>query len=181
MFDARIRALFDAHHDAVIRVLHLRRVAPSSVEDVAFDTWMDIMRKPINDVPDFALEGGEAARSRRARAWVLTFARNRAMRWHRDKGRNLVVVAPTELADPVDPAADPEESTLRAERLTALQRALSTLDEDARALIEDVLIFDVTKADAARARGWSESMAYRRLDEARDALRRALRGSEVSR
>lgn len=181
MFDDRLRALFDAHHDAVLRVLHLRRVAPSFIEDVAFDTWMDIARKPINDVPEFALEGGEAARSRRARAWVLTFARYRAMRWHRDQGNDPVVLPATEVEDPVDPVENPEEAALRAARLTALQRALETLDEETRALVEDVLLLDVSKADAARARGWSESMAHRRIADACDDLRRALRKSGVQR
>lgn len=181
MFDGRLRTLYEAHNDAVMRVLHIRRVIPSAVEDVALDAWIDISRKSPEDVPDFIRDNSEGARSGRARAWVLAFARHRAMRWHRDTGRDPVAIAADELAEPSDPSASPEELTQRASDYDALRSALETLDEEARALIEDVHLLDMSKIDAARARCWSESMARRRLDEACEALRRALRKSGVSR
>jgi RNA polymerase sigma-70 factor (ECF subfamily) len=78
---------------------YLRVVVAASAEDVASETWLEIVR----GLGRFA--GDEA----RFRAWVFTIARHRALDWQRRATRQRAVPVPVELLAarraPDDPAA----------------------------------------------------------------------------
>jgi RNA polymerase sigma-70 factor, ECF subfamily len=83
-------------HPAVLR--YLRVVAPDAAEDVASETWLEVVR----GLGQFT--GDETG----FRSWVFTIARHRALDDHRRRARRLTVPLPIELpaqqadSDPAD-------------------------------------------------------------------------------
>lgn len=78
---------------------YLRVVARGAADDVASETWLDV----VQTLDRF--RGDEAG----FRAWVFTIARHRALDWQRRASRQQAAAVPTELlahhAAPDDPAA----------------------------------------------------------------------------
>jgi RNA polymerase sigma-70 factor (ECF subfamily) len=84
-------------HPRLLR--YLKVVVPGGAEDLASETWLDVVRglgRFEGDEPGF-------------RAWVFTVARHRAIDWRRRMARQPVTPLPDELlpqrAAPDDPAA----------------------------------------------------------------------------
>ncbi len=82
---------------------YLRVVAPGAAEDLASDTWVDVVRSLAR------FRGGE----RSFRSWTFTIARHRAVDHQRHNGRRPADPVPTERmperAAADDPAADAME------------------------------------------------------------------------
>jgi RNA polymerase sigma-70 factor (ECF subfamily) len=106
--------LFRSFQPAVLR--YLRVVAPDAAEDLAADSWLDVVRGLVRFSGD---EDG-------FRAWVLTIVRHRHVdRLRRERRQPLVVLAGGELPEPdharaaIDGGADERFSTEAALRLIA--------------------------------------------------------------
>lgn len=173
--DPSFRALFETHHVALLRLLHARGVDPGEVEDVALEIWKDIHRRLPEERPRFDAVADEFERRRRVAAWIAEFARNRAMRWRRDVGRRRVRVGDEAVTEVVDEGPTPDALLARSTRLSQAQAILAALPDEQREVLEDVYFLDKTQADAARERGWHESMLRRKLGEAIEAAARAAR------
>lgn len=89
---------------------YLRVLAPNVAEDLAGDTWLDVVR----NLPAFS--GGEGA----FRAWIITIARRRYVDWCRSQSRRPLGLY-RDIPDRADDEADP---ALSAEQEAATQDAL---------------------------------------------------------
>lgn len=163
---AALAALFDRHHQAVHRFL--ARLA--GVDDHAVD---DLMQ-------DVFLQAFESARRFRGgasvRTWLLGIAVNLARRYVRTdvrrKARGAAFLARLASSPTRSPAAKAE----RDELLGRVHRAMQELSHDLREAFVLCDIEGVRGVDAARALGLREGTLYRRLHDARLALRRAAQG-----
>jgi RNA polymerase sigma-70 factor (ECF subfamily) len=81
-----------------------------------------------------------------------------------------------EAATSTDPESQAVEHAMRAR----LREALALLDEPRRVAFVLFEIDDVPMTEVAQALGVSLATAYRRLDEAREALRAALREGDAT-
>ena len=99
------RAFAVLWHDLQPGVLrYLRVVAPAAAEDLASETWLDVVRGLAR------FEGTEYG----FRAWIFTVARHRVTDWRRRTARQPSIPFPAELlpqqSAPDDPAADAMEA-----------------------------------------------------------------------
>ena len=162
---AALSGLFDRHHQTVHRFLaRLSGVDGTDADDLLQETFLVVF---------------ESARRFRADApvkmWLLGIASNVARRSVRTAVRQktrAAVFLSTLPGDAPSPAREAETNEMMAK----LTRALLDLPHDLRAAF---LLCDVEGArgvDAAKALGLREGTLYRRLHEARLALRAALDG-----
>lgn len=179
--ESKFRALFEAHHVSLLRLLHARGIEASEVEDVAMEIWKDIHRRLPDEAPLFDAVSDEVERRRRVAAWIAEFARNRAMRWRRDAGRRRVRVGEEAVTDAVDEGETPDAKLGAATRLAQAQAVLASLPEEQREVIEDLFFLDKSQVEAARERGWHESMLRRKLADALASAARAARRLGVQR
>jgi RNA polymerase sigma-70 factor (ECF subfamily) len=160
---AALAALFDRHGAAVHRfVARLAGVDDHAVDDLVQDVFLQAFCGARG------FRGGSAVRT-----WLLGIAVNLA-RHHvrsdaRSKSRGAVFLTRA-AAEPPTPAARAE----RAEFVERLGRAVDELPHDLRAAFLLCDVEGVRGVDAARTLGVREGTLYRRLHEARLALRRAL-------
>jgi RNA polymerase sigma-70 factor (ECF subfamily) len=87
-------------HPAVLRYLQV--VAPGAAEDVASETWLEVVRGLAR------FTGDEAG----FRSWVFTIARHRALDDRRRRARRLTVPLSGELAAEWQGADDPAEAAV---------------------------------------------------------------------
>lgn len=165
---AALAALFDRHHQAVHRFLaRLSGVDGTDADDLLQETFLGVFesaRRFRGDAP--------------VKMWLLGIASNVARRsvrtQVRQKSRAAVFLAALDSEAP-SPAREVETNEL----MGRLRDALLDLPHDLRAAF---LLCDVEGArgvDAARALGLREGTLYRRLHEARLALRAALDGGKT--
>lgn len=104
---------------------YLRVLAPEAAEDVAGDTWLQV----VAGLPDF--RGDERA----FRAWLFTIARHRAIDWGRARARRKTL--PYRAADADDGPTMPDTADLALERMStqAVLAAISTLPRDQAEII----------------------------------------------
>jgi RNA polymerase sigma-70 factor, ECF subfamily len=111
--EAAFALLFRDLQPALIR--YLRVMTPGGAEDLAAETWLDVVRGLLR------FSGDEAG----FRSWIFTIARRRQIDALRSKARRPVEVG-TEHADPVD--REPEDGVaMAAEENSALENALTTI------------------------------------------------------
>jgi len=164
---AALASLFDRHHQGVHRFL----ARLSGVDDhVVDDLMQEVFLQAFASARRF--RGGAPVRT-----WLFGIAVNLARRHVRTdvrrKARGAVFLA--QLApSPLTPAAKAERNQL----LGLLHRALQELSHDLRAAFVLCDVEGVRGVDAARALGLREGTLYRRLHEARMALRRAVLGRD---
>jgi RNA polymerase sigma-70 factor (ECF subfamily) len=113
--DAAFSVLWRDANPALLR--YLRVIAPAAAEDIAADTWVQVVRGLA------AFRGDEAA----WRGWLFTIARHRAIDEGRRRSRRPVVSVPelTDLAEPGSP--DPADLVLEKLSTQAAVALISTL------------------------------------------------------
>lgn len=116
--DAAFRALWHDLQPSLLRYLRMR--APSVAEDLAAETWLEVVRGLDRFTGD---EQG-------FRAWMFTIARHRVIDWHRNTARHPVQALPPE--DLPDRAApdDPATEVLRFASTQGALALIATLPSD---------------------------------------------------
>jgi RNA polymerase sigma-70 factor (ECF subfamily) len=105
-------------HPAVLR--YLRVVAPGAAEDVASETWLEVVRglgRFVGDEVGF-------------RSWVFTIARHRALDDRRRRARRPTVPLPDELAAGWQGADDPAELVVEGLSTRAALAVIAQLPHD---------------------------------------------------
>ena len=152
--------LFERYVDVVHRfVAHLRASDAADVDDVVQATFVA------------AFAAAPRFRGACARPWLLGIAAHLTFdRARREVRRKRALAAVAERAAGATTGGDP---LLRQ----ALPAALAALPAPLRAAVVMVDVLEEKGADAARALGIPEGTLWRRVHEARQALRRALDGA----
>ena len=160
---AALGALFDRHHEAVYRLIsRLLRAEPTETDDIVQLTF---------------LAAWQSARAYKGKGSVKSFlfgiAANTVRRHFRATRRRLDA-----LADPPPVAAPgtPEDAAVTAQHLRRLAAALDELPHDLRAAYVLCDLEDLPGAEAARILDIREGTLWRRLHDARRALREAIEG-----
>ena len=158
---AALGALFDRHHDAVARLCaRLLSAEPGAIDDLVQTTFLDAWR---------AARGYRARGS--VRSWLYGIAAN-AVRHHiRGAIRRRGAIAA--LPEP-PPARTPADDAARAQLVARLADAMATLPHDLRAAFVLCDLEEMPGVEAARALDIRAGTLWRRLHEARRALRVAL-------
>jgi RNA polymerase sigma-70 factor (ECF subfamily) len=160
---AALGALFDRHHEAVYRLIsRLLRTEPSEIDDLVQQTFLEVWRSAKK------YSGRGAVRS-----YLFGIAAN-AVR-HHIRG---AVRRRNALAEVPPPAAGgaPDDAAMRAQQVNRLAVALEQLPDDLRVVYVMCDLEEVPGVDAARALGLRAGTLWRRLHEARRALREAIDG-----
>lgn len=105
-------------HPAVLRYLQV--VAPGAAEDVASETWLEVVRGLAR------FTGDEAG----FRSWVFTIARHRALDDRRRRARRLTVPPSGELAAEWQGADDPAEAAVEGLSTRAALAVIAQLPHD---------------------------------------------------
>jgi RNA polymerase sigma factor (sigma-70 family) len=158
-------ALFDRHQEALYRFLdRLARRDPSDVDDLVQSTFVEVWRSAAK------FRGGAAVRT-----WLFGIAANLVRHRARSVGRRRAAMAGLAVTPP-SAAAGPEDDAMRRQLVDRLGAALETLSHDLREVFVLCEIEEVPGVDVARALGLREGTVWRRLHDARKALRQALEG-----
>jgi RNA polymerase sigma factor (sigma-70 family) len=143
-------------------------------------------RHGVDDLDDlvqatFLAVHGAAARYRggaAVRTWVFAIAANIARR--HAEGRIQHQRAIDRIAElPADPAARPDESTERRDLLCRVRTALEDLPHDLRVAFVMCEVEEVPGREAARVLDIPEGTLWRRLHDARRAVRTAVGGEDA--
>ena len=161
---AALGALFDRHHAAVYRVIsRLLRSEPAEIDDIVQTTFLEAWRSA-------ARYSGKGA----VRSYLFGIAANTVR--HHVRGarrrRDALVDAPP----PAAPSGAPDDLAMRAQQVSRLAAALEDLPHDLRTAYVMCDLEDVPGVDAARVLGVRPGTLWRRLHEARRALRDAIDG-----
>jgi RNA polymerase sigma-70 factor, ECF subfamily len=115
--------LFRDVQPALVR--YLRVIAPEATEDVAGETWLQV----VAGLADF--RGGEDA----FRAWLFTIARHRAVDWGRSRTRRRTV--PLGQSGGAEQLASPDAAVVALERISteAVLALISALPADQAEII----------------------------------------------
>jgi RNA polymerase sigma-70 factor, ECF subfamily len=155
---------------AVLR--YLRVMAPRWADDLASETWLEVIR----GLPTFS--GDEAG----FRSWVFTIARHRAIDWRRRQAARPLEALPADLLTDLGAPDDPEAAALETLSTEAALRMIATLpvDQAEVVLLRSVAGLDVAQVAAlvGKRPGTVRVLAHRGLRRlatlypaARDALR----------
>jgi len=163
---AALGALFDRHHVPVYRLIsRLLRMEASAIDDLVQTTFMEVWR---------------SARKYDARGSVRSFlfgiAANTVRHHIRSAKRRRDAL--TDLPEPLPPRA-PDDIAIRTQQMIRLVAALEELPHDLRVAYVMCDLEDIPGVDAARALDVRAGTLWRRLHEARRALREAIGGGEV--
>lgn len=162
---AALGALFDRHHEALHRFLgRLARRDPADVDDLVQSTFVEAWRSAAR------FRGGAAVRT-----WLFAIAANLVRHRSRAEGRRRAAMAGLAAAPPAA-SATPDDDAMRRQLVDRLGAALETLSHDLREVFVLCEIEEVPGVDVARALGLREGTVWRRLHDARKALRRELEG-----
>jgi RNA polymerase sigma-70 factor (ECF subfamily) len=116
---------------------YLRVVASAAAEDLASETWLDVVRGLAR------FEGGELG----FRAWVFTVARHRVTDWRRRTARQPSIPVPAELLPQQAAPDDPAKQAMEAISTEAALALISQLPPDQA---EVVALRSVAGLDVAR-------------------------------
>lgn len=160
---AALGALFDRHHEAVYRLIsRLLRAEPAETDDLVQTTFLAAWRSAR------AYSGRGSVRS-----FLFGIAANtvrhhvRATRRRRDAHADLPVPAT---------GGTPDDAAIRAQQVSLLAAALERLPHDLRAAYVLCDLEDMPGVEAARVLDVRAGTLWRRLHEARRALREAIDG-----
>jgi RNA polymerase sigma-70 factor (ECF subfamily) len=160
---AALGALFDRHHEAIYRLIsRLLRMEPAETDDLVQLTFMAAWKSA----------GGYKGKGS-VKSFLYGIAANTVRRHFRNTRRRLAA-----LADWPEPAAggSPDEAAMRAQQVKRLAAALDELPLDLRAAYVLCDLEDVPGVEAARILDVRAGTLWRRLHEARRALREAIEG-----
>ena len=158
---AALGALFDRHHEVVYRLIsRLLRTEPAEIDDLVQTTFLEAWRaaKKYN---------GQGA----VRSYLFGIAANTVR--HHVRGAKRRRIALAEVPAP-QAARAPDDAAIRAQQVGRLAQALEQLPHDLRAAYLLCDVEDVPGVEAARALGVRAGTLWRRLHEARRALRDAI-------
>lgn len=161
---AALGALFDRHHDAVYRLLsRLLHTEPVEIDDLVQLTFLEAWRSAKK------YRGKGAVRS-----YLLGIAANTVR--HHIRGAARRRAAHAAHAEVPAPASNttPDTAAIRAQQVQRLSAALAELPHDLRAAYVLCDLEDVPGVEAARVLGVRAGTLWRRLHEARRALREAI-------
>jgi RNA polymerase sigma-70 factor (ECF subfamily) len=122
-------------HPGLLR--YLKVVAPAAAEDLASETWLDVVRGLAR------FEGGEAG----FRSWIFTVARHRVTDWRRRRARQPSIPVPAELLPQRAAPDDPADAVVEAISTEAALALLAELPPDQA---EVVALRSVAGLDVAR-------------------------------
>jgi len=152
--------VFDQGFPYVCHVLRRLGVPRADREDRAQDVFLAVHQSLATYDPARAL-----------RPWLhgVTF---HVVSNHQGLARNRREVIMDDVADPIDEALDPEQTTATTMERDLLIRLMQGLDLEHRAVVS-MHIDEIAVPDIARALGIAEATAYKRLDAARSKLQAA--------
>lgn len=162
---AALGALFDRHHAAVYRFLaRVTRGAGDQLDDLVQSTFLEVWRASSR------YRGKGSAQS-----WIFGIAVNISRHHVRSEVRRRAAMERV-AACPKSVPAQPDDIAARRELVDRLGDALQALPHDLRVAFVMCDLEGTSGVDAARAVGVRKGTMWRRLHEARKALRRALEG-----
>jgi RNA polymerase sigma-70 factor (ECF subfamily) len=159
--------LFDRHHRATYRFLaRLTGASLSDLDDLVQTVFVEVARAAAR------FDGRSAAKT-----WIFGIAVNVARHYRRGAARRRNVILDSDAERPSEvPGPDrPDENAERRELLAALGRAVTELPPLLREAFVACDIEDLSGADAAKILGVPAGTVFRRLHEARKALRAAMK------
>ncbi len=160
---AALGALFDRHHEAIYRLIsRLLHSEPAETDDLVQMTFLEAWRAATK----FSGRGS-------VKSFLFGIAANTVRHHFRSTRRRRDAHAA--IPEP-SPSHRPDETALRAQQLARLSRALDELPHDLRAAYVLCDLEDVPGVDAAQILGCRAGTLWRRLHEARRALRDAIDG-----
>jgi RNA polymerase sigma-70 factor (ECF subfamily) len=160
---AALGQLFDRHHEAVYRLIsRLLRAEPAETDDLVQLTFMAAWRSARG----YTGKGS-------VKSFLFGIAANIVRRHFRTTRRRRDALA--SIPEPA-PGGTPHEAASRAQQVKRLAAALDELPHDLRAAYVLCDLEDLSGAEAARALDVREGTLWRRLHEARRALRDAIEG-----
>lgn len=158
---AALGALYDRHHEAVFRLVsRLLRAEPGEVDDLVQVTFLEAWKSAKR----FSGKGT-------VKSYLYGIAANTVRHHVRSVKRRRDAFAA--IPEPAS-TATPHETTLRAQQLVRLQRALDELPHDLRAAYVLCDLEDVPGVEAAKILDCRAGTLWRRLHEARAELRAAI-------
>jgi RNA polymerase sigma-70 factor (ECF subfamily) len=162
-----VAELYD-RHGATVYGLALRVLGqPDLAEEVAQDVFAQVWR----DAPRY-----DAARSTVA-GWMVMLTRARAidrLRARRARPDQVTAIDPADAAPLVSTARTPESATITAEDSRVIRRALATLPDQLRSLIELAYYEGLTHSEIALRTGIPLGTVKTRIRSAMGTLRSAL-------
>jgi RNA polymerase sigma-70 factor (ECF subfamily) len=156
--DSRVRAVVEAHHDALWRFLRRMGVPEAHVEDAVQQVLVVFARRAA-DVD----EGAE-------RAFLFGTAHRVASDVRRKVQRDREVVDDDAVLRHVDPAPDAEGRLGDAQLRACLDRVLGGLDPDVRAVFVLAELEEMTMAEVSRLLGIPPGTVASRLRRARELV-----------
>lgn len=160
---AALGELFDRHHEVVYRFLgRLAGAGDADLDDLVQATFVELRRSA----------GAFRGRST-MRTWLLGIAANVARHHVRGEARRRSMVA-NAAALPQGAVARPDDSAEQRELLARVGEAVAELPHDLRVAFVMCDLEEVPGVEVARVLGLREGTLWRRLHDARKALRAAL-------
>lgn len=160
---AALGALFDRHHTAVHRFINRLSLANADdVDDLVQTTFLTVQRTAAR------YKGRSAVRT-----WIFGIAANVTRREARSRGRRLRLAREVD-AQPERPRSGIDDVVARRRAVKRLGEALQTLPAKTRACFVMCQLEGVSGPEAAAALGMRTGSVYRRIHEARHALRAVL-------
>lgn len=176
---AGLRAIYEAHVDAVFRFAFRRTASVTSAEDVTQATFTSVWRQATNGrLPALELAS--------ARPLLLRMAGNECRNLERSRRRRRALQDRLELVDGRQHLHDhADEVTSRVDderRMAEVRHALSALPSGQQEAVELVLWEGLTIAEAAHALGVADGTVKSRVSRARKRLGELLAdpGQELS-
>jgi RNA polymerase sigma-70 factor (ECF subfamily) len=160
---AALGALFDRHHEAIFRLVsRLLRSEPAEIDDLVQTTFLEAWRA----APRFAGRGS-------VKSFLFGVAANTVRHHIRNARRRRTLL---ERWQPPAHGAAPDDAVSRAQQVGRLATALDQLPHDLRVVYVLCDLEDIPGIEAARMLDVRPGTLWRRLHEARRALRDAIDG-----
>jgi RNA polymerase sigma-70 factor (ECF subfamily) len=160
--------LFDRHQAAVYRFLsRISRARHDDLDDLVQTTFVSVLQA-----------ANSYRRGSTVRTWLFGVAANVA-RHHARSGQRRKTLLSRAKEEPTEFASGPDQTFERRELLRRLDRALNQLPPDQRVAFVICDLEEVRGVEAARVLGVPEGTLFRRLHEARKALKLAIKGNQA--
>jgi RNA polymerase sigma-70 factor (ECF subfamily) len=160
---AALGALFDRHHEAVYRLIsRLLRGEPDAIDDLVQTTFLEAWRS-----------AGRYDGRGLVKSYLFGIAANTVRHHVRSTKRRREAFADWQ---PPDPRNAPDDVASRAQQVGRLAAALDRLPHDLRVAYVLCDLEDIPGVEAARMLDVRAGTLWRRLHEARKALRAAIEG-----
>jgi RNA polymerase sigma-70 factor, ECF subfamily len=165
---AALGALFDRHNEAIFRLLsRLLRTDPGEIDDLVQTTFLEAWRSAKK------YSGNGTVKS-----FLFGIAANTVRHHVRSSQRRRTAIADWR---PPTGSTAPDDVALRAQQVSRLAAALDELPHDLRVTYVLCDLEDVPGVEAAELLGVRAGTLWRRLHEARRALRDAIEGPSQER